>query len=72
MDPTKPRPWVPNVVLDTRQDPESRQAATAATAQPRPLQPRPSLAVQQNQADMEAMFNRAVLHNTIFANQPAG
>ena len=52
MDPTKPRPWVPNVVLDTRQDPESRQAATAATAQPRPLQPRPSLAVQQNQADM--------------------
>ena len=52
MDPTKPRPWVPSVVLDTRQDPESRQAATAATAQPRPLQPRPSLAVQQNQADI--------------------
>ena len=46
MDPTKARVWVPSVVLDTRQDPGP------ATTQPRPLQPRPSLAVQQKQADM--------------------
>ena len=52
MDPTKPRLWVPNVVLDTRQDPGAMQAPSAPTTQPRPLQPRPSMAVQQKQADM--------------------